>query len=49
MKIDEMLEKYCKNGVRFYKLDDIVCGECLDEVIEALVTEDQAQRLAEID
>ena len=24
MKIDEMLEKYCKNGVRFYKLDEIV-------------------------
>lgn len=24
MKIDKMLEKYCKNGVRFYKLDEIV-------------------------
>ena len=24
MKIDEILEKYCKNGVRFYKLDEIV-------------------------
>ena len=24
MKIDEMLEKYCKNGVKFYKLDEIV-------------------------
>jgi peptide chain release factor 1 len=30
-----------------YKLEKIVAGEALDEVVEALVSEDQAQRLAE--
>ena len=30
-----------------YKLDRIIAGESLDEVIDALVSEDQAQRLAE--
>ena len=30
-----------------YKLDRVMAGEALDEVIDALVSEDQAQRLAE--
>jgi peptide chain release factor 1 len=30
-----------------YKLDRVIVGEALDEVIDALVSEDQAQRLAE--
>ena len=30
-----------------YKLDRVIAGESLDEVIDALVSEDQAQRLAE--
>ena len=30
-----------------YKLDRVMAGESLDEVIDALVSEDQAQRLAE--
>jgi peptide chain release factor 1 len=32
-----------------YKLDEVVSGEALGEIIDALITEDQAQRLAEID
>lgn len=36
-------------NLTLYKLDDVVCGEALDEIIDALITEDQAQRLAEID
>ena len=36
-------------NLTLYKLEDIVNGECLDEIIDALITEDQAQRLAEID
>ncbi len=36
-------------NLTLYKLDDIVCGECLDEIIDALITEDQVQRLADID
>lgn len=36
-------------NLTLYKLDDVVCGECLDEIIDALVTEDQAQRLAEME
>lgn len=34
-------------NLTLYKLDRIVAGEALDEVIEALVSEDQAQRLAD--
>ena len=34
-------------NLTLYKLDKIVAGEALDEVVEALVAEDQAQRLAE--
>ena len=30
-----------------YKLDRVIVGEALDEVINALVSEDQARRLAE--
>lgn len=36
-------------NLTLYKLDDVVNGECLDEIIDALVTEDQADRLAEMD
>jgi peptide chain release factor 1 len=34
-------------GLTLYKLDHIVSGEALDEVIEPLIAEDQAARLAE--
>ena len=34
-------------NLTLYKLDKVVAGEALDEVVEALVAEDQAQRLAE--
>jgi peptide chain release factor 1 len=34
-------------NLTLYKLDKIVAGEALDEVVEALIAEDQAQRLAE--
>ena len=33
-------------NLTLYKLDQILSGEALDEVIDALVSEDQAQRLA---
>ncbi len=36
-------------GLTLYKLDKIVSGEALDEVIEPLIAEDQASRLAEAD
>ncbi len=36
-------------NLTLYKLDDVVCGEALHEVIDALITEDQAQRLAEME
>jgi len=36
-------------NLTLYKLDDVVSGEALGEIIDALITEDQAQRLAEID
>ena len=35
-------------NLTLYKLDRIVTGESLHEVIEALLTEDQAARLAEL-
>ena len=35
-------------NLTLYKLDDIVSGEALDEIIDALITEDQAERLAEM-
>ena len=34
-------------NLTLYKLDRVMAGEALDEVIDALVSEDQAQRLAE--
>jgi peptide chain release factor 1 len=34
-------------NLTLYKLDRILSGEALDEVIEALIAEDQAARLAE--
>ncbi|WP_372072322.1 peptide chain release factor 1 [Tistrella mobilis] len=36
-------------GLTLYKLDKVVAGEALGELIEALVTEDQAARLAALD
>ncbi|MBE6445033.1 MAG: peptide chain release factor 1 [Alphaproteobacteria bacterium] len=36
-------------NLTLYKLDEIVCGDALGEIIDALVTEDQAQKLAELD
>lgn len=36
-------------NLTLYKLDDVVSGEALDEIIDALIAEDQAERLAEID
>ena len=36
-------------NLTLYKLDDVVCGESLDEIIDALITEDQAQRLADME
>ena len=35
-------------NLTLYKLDDVVSGEALGEIIDALVTEDQAERLAEL-
>ncbi len=34
-------------NLTLYKLDKVLTGEALDEIIEALITEDQAARLAE--
>ena len=34
-------------NLTLYKLDKVIAGEALDEVVEALVAEDKAQRLAE--
>ena len=34
-------------NLTLYKLDKVIAGEALDEVVEALVSEDQAHRLAE--
>ncbi len=36
-------------NLTLYKLDDVVRGEALDEVIDALITEDQAEALARLD
>jgi len=36
-------------NLTLYKLEEVVSGDALDEIIDALVTEDQAQRLAELD
>ena len=36
-------------NLTLYKLDDVVCGEALDEIVDALITEDQTRRLAEME
>lgn len=36
-------------NLTLYKLDEVVSGEALGEIIDALIAEDQAQRLAELD
>jgi peptide chain release factor 1 len=36
-------------GLTVYKLDQVITGEALDEIIEPLIAEDQAARLAEIE
>ena len=36
-------------NLTLYKLDEVVSGECLDEVIEALTAEDHAEALSRID
>ena len=36
-------------NLTLYKLDDVVSGDALGEIIDALISEDQAQRLAELD
>ena len=36
-------------NLTLHKLDKVMTGEALDEVIEALIAEDQASRLAEIE
>lgn len=36
-------------NLTLYKLDSVVCGDDLGELIDALVTEDQAQKLSELE
>jgi peptide chain release factor 1 len=36
-------------NLTLYKLDRVITGEALDEVIDALIAEDQAERLAAIE
>ncbi|MBQ8677439.1 MAG: peptide chain release factor 1 [Alphaproteobacteria bacterium] len=36
-------------NLTLYKLEEVVSGDALGEIIDALITEDQAQRLAELD
>ena len=36
-------------NLTLYKLDEVVSGDALGEIIDALVMEDQAERLAELD
>lgn len=36
-------------NLTLYKLDEVVSGDALGEIIDALITEDQAQKLAELD
>jgi peptide chain release factor 1 len=35
-------------GVTLYKIDKVMSGEAIDEIIEPLITDDEAQRLAEL-
>jgi peptide chain release factor 1 len=36
-------------NLTLYKIDKVISGEALDEIIDALIAEDQATRLAEVD
>lgn len=36
-------------NLTLYKLDEVVSGDALGEIIDALITEDQAQKLSELD
>ncbi|MDO4162155.1 MAG: peptide chain release factor 1 [Pseudomonadota bacterium] len=36
-------------NLTLYKLDEVISGEALDEIVDALIAEDQADRLAEMD
>ena len=36
-------------NLTLYKIDKVMSGEALDEIIDALTAEDQATRLAEVD
>jgi peptide chain release factor 1 len=36
-------------NLTLYKIDKVMTGEALDEIIEALLAEDQAARLAEVE
>ena len=35
-------------NLTLYKIDRVVSGECLDEIIDPLISEDQASKLAEM-
>jgi peptide chain release factor 1 len=35
-------------NLTLYKIDKVIGGEALDEIIEALISEDQAAKLAEV-
>ncbi len=36
-------------NLTLYKLDEVVSGDALDEIVDALIAEDQARRLAELE
>ena len=36
-------------NLTLYKLDKVIAGEALDEIVDALISEDQAERLSEIE
>ena len=36
-------------NLTLYKIDKVMSGEALDEIIDALIAEDQAERLAEVE
>ena len=36
-------------NLTLYKIDKVMTGEALDEIIDALIAEDQAARLAEVE
>ena len=35
-------------NLTLYKIDKVMSGEALDEVVDALISQDQAERLAEL-